>query len=437
MFTYYVRLALTSLRRTPVLTSLMVLAVAVGIGASMTALTVFRSMGNNPYAYKNDQLYVPQLDNWGAQSAYDDEGNPPNQVTYRDARALLDAGKADFQTATYATGLVVRPEDPELRPFQTSLRVAANDFFPMFDVPIRYGAAWSDQDDARKARVVVLGAELNQRLFGGGNSVGKEVQFGEETFRVVGVAEPWMITPRVYDVVTNVFSEPESAFIPWETAIDMQLPNWGNNNCYKSNPEPGWAGRLAGECIWMQFWVGFNAASSAPAYLEFMDDYVREQKRLGRFERPLNNRLSNVSEWLERNRVVSEDSRIQVWIAFAFLAVCVVNTIGLLLAKFLGRASEIGVRRALGASRRQVFAQYLTEAGVVGIAGGLLGLGLTYLMLGGVQALQDDAFVRLTQVDPEMIGVTLSVAVVATLIAGLIPTWRACQIAPAIQLKSQ
>ena len=110
---------------------------------------------------------------------------------------------------------------------------------------------------------------------------------------------------------------------------------------------------------------------------------------------------------------------------------------GLLLAKFLGRSAEIGVRRALGASRTQIFIQYLTEAGMVGVAGGLLGLLLTSGMLGGMRALQNADYERLTQVDSEMVAVTLLVAIGATLIAGLIPTWRACQIAPALQLKSQ
>ena len=61
--------------------------------------------------------------------------------------------------------------------------------------------------------------------------------------------------------------------------------------------------------------------------------------------------------------------------------VCLVNTIGLLLAKFLRRAPEVGVRRALGASKAQVFLQHLIEVGLLGFSGGLLGILLAQLGL--------------------------------------------------------
>src|SRR5881275_1327995 len=86
------------------------------------------------------------------------------------------------------------------------------------------------------------------------------------------------------------------------------------------------------------------------------------------------NRLFNVNEWLEYTHVVGKDSKLQTWLAFGFLVLCLVNTVGLLLAKFSVRAAEIGVRRALGASRGEIFHQCLIETSVVGLVGGLLGL---------------------------------------------------------------
>ncbi|HEX4023910.1 MAG TPA: hypothetical protein VHX52_04290 [Steroidobacteraceae bacterium] len=66
MFGYYLNLALCSLRRNPALTALMILAIGLGIGASMTTLTVFRAMAADPIADRSTQLFVPQIDQLGA-----------------------------------------------------------------------------------------------------------------------------------------------------------------------------------------------------------------------------------------------------------------------------------------------------------------------------------------------------------------------------------
>jgi putative ABC transport system permease protein len=141
-------------------------------------------------------------------------------------------------------------------------------------------------------------------------------------------------------------------------------------------------------------------------------------------------------DWLDHNHVVPADVRLQTWLAFGFLLVCLLNTVGLLLAKFLRRANEIGVRRALGASRRAIFAQCLVEAGTVGLVGGILGLGLAMLGLWAVRQ-QPASYAELAHLDPAMLAATFVIAVVASVLAGLLPAWHACQVTPAIQLKSQ
>jgi putative ABC transport system permease protein len=109
---------------------------------------------------------------------------------------------------------------------------------------------------------------------------------------------------------------------------------------------------------------------------------------------------------------------------------------GLLLAKFLRRSAEIGVRRALGAPRRAIYAQFLGEAGLIGLAGGVLGLLFTVVGVASIGLVMPRSIADLAHVDLPLLGLTLVVAVIATLIAGLYPTYRASRVQPAWQLKS-
>src|SRR5580692_7708781 len=117
MFTYYFRLGLRSLRRNMVLTVLTIAAIAVGIGACMTALTVFRAMSGDPIPQKSSQLFTPQIDNWGPDKH---TGGSPDrlepQLSYIDVVALTRAHAAKRQTGMYATRLTLRPADPRLKP---------------------------------------------------------------------------------------------------------------------------------------------------------------------------------------------------------------------------------------------------------------------------------------------------------------------------------
>ena len=114
---------------------------------------------------------------------------------------------------------------------------------------------------------------------------------------------------------------------------------------------------------------------------------------------------------------------------------CAVNLIGILLGKFLSRAPEVGVRRALGASRTSVFLQHIVECEVVGVIGGLLGLGLSALFLGLINLLLDNS--GQFGLDLPMVAAGIGLALIAGLVAGLYPAWRICRLAPAIHLKLQ
>jgi putative ABC transport system permease protein len=259
-----------------------------------------------------------------------------------------------------------------------------------------------------------------------------------DTYRVTGVLDDWQPTPKFYDVTNQAFGESEEVYFPFSVSIAEQVSSFGNTNCWKSVDETGWQAFLGSECVWMQMWVELHGDEERAEYMAFLDAYVGSQKAMGRFPRPLNNRLTDVMGWMKNQEVVENDVQVLLGLAVLFLVVCLLNTIGLLLAKILRRSGDIGLRRALGASRREVFAQYIVEAGLIGLAGGIAGIGTTMLGLKGIKALygQFDFVERLVQFDWVMISATIVLAVVSALLAALYPTWRACEIHPASQLKS-
>jgi putative ABC transport system permease protein len=438
MFSYYFTLAVRSLKRNIVLTVLMIAAVGVGIGASMTTLTVFRAMASDPIPGKSRQLFAVQIDNWGPQPGRDslpDKLQP--QISYSDALGFMNGHAGYRQAAMFGTGFAVTPDNAELHPFQVSGRATFSDFFAMFSVPFRFGGPWSAADDGDKADVVVVGSSLNDKLFGGANSVGKTINLDNHNYRIVGVLEKWQPEPRFYDVNTNKFGESEKAFIPFTSAIQNQQPNWGNNSCNSDTRQEGYEGHLRSECIWIQYWAELPTAADATKYRNWLNNYSEEQKRIGRFHWPTHTDIKNVREWLAYRQVVDDNVRVMVVVSFSFLVVCLLNAMGLMLAKVMGRAADIGVRRALGANRGAIFAQCLIEAGVVGLAGGLVGLGLTSLGLLGLRSLLSESAGRLTYFSASDVFIAVLLAVVATTLAGLYPTWRAAQVQPAWQLKAQ
>jgi putative ABC transport system permease protein len=438
MLTYHLRLALKSLRRNPVLSALMIGAIALGVGICITTLTVYRLMSGNPVAHRNDVLYAVTLDSWDVNEPADEDHPelPPPQVTYNDAMAMLASDIPTRKVVMRKAPLVIESDRQDMKPYLTVSRLTTHDFFVMFDVPFRFGGAWDAAADRAAQPVAVLSSETNTKVFGGADSVGKTIKLNGREYQVVGVLADWTPTPKFYDLNNGEFDEIEEAFIPFSIGTQLQLQTAGNTNCWARQPISSYQDFLNSECVWLQFWVELHSRTQVEQFQSFIDNYVREQKKLGRFQRRLNNQLRHPDEWLQINEVVADDNRVLVGLSFMFLAVCLLNMIGLLLAKFLGAAQFSGLRRALGASRGKIFQQHLVEAGVIGLGGGMLGILVAALGLLGVRKLYEN-YDALTRLDLTMVAATLTIAVTSGIIAGLYPTWRVCRLQPATYLKTQ
>lgn len=434
MISYYLDLALRSLKRNPVLTGLMIAAIAFGISACMTTLTVFRAMSADPIPAKSHQLFAPQIQNSAPDTSPGDDGLA-SQLTYRDAMALMQAHAAKRQSALYLSDLALRPADPTQKSTYEFTRAAYSEFFRMFDVPFQYGSAWSAQEDSDHAAVVVLSSDINYRVFRGENSVGKSINLDKEAYRVVGVLKSWKPIPHFYDLHVLPFGESDALFIPFSHAIEQHLIMDGSMSCPKP-PLPSWEGKLQSECTWIQFWLELPTQADADHYRAFLNNYAAEQRATGRFTWPAHTELRDVPQWLAYNAIIPNEVNILIMVSLGFLLVCLMNAMGLMLAKIMGRAGDIGVRRALGASRRAILAQFLIETGVVGVAGGLLGLLLTAVGLLTARSLLPADFVLLTHLDTIDTAETVLFAIAGTMLAGLYPTWRAMRVQPAKALKA-
>ena len=441
MFGYYLGLALRSLRRSPGLTVLMVLAIGFGVAASMTTYSVFRAVSGDPIPWKSSKLFVPQIDMWGPDNHAAD-GEPPDALDYADAMALQHDHRAARQSAIYAVGPSVLPVDGSRTPIPLAGFAVYSEFFPMLDVPFQYGSGWSADDDARQTPVAVISAEINQKLFGGVDSVGKTLVIDRKDYRVVGVMKHWNPQPIFFDVPdTGGFGGDSAAdvLLPFSRAIAMGMPNAGSVNCPKGTmpSESGFEGLQHSFCIWISYMVELDDAAAVQHYRQYLDDYARNQQQLGRFHWAPNNRLRDVPAFLDHEHVVPSDTKVSMLVALGLLLACLVNTVGLLLARFLRRSGEIGVRRALGASRLAISMQFLVEAGLIGVGGSLLGLLLTGAGVLGVGLVLPPYLAGLAHIDANLLTLTVLLSVLVSLLAGVYPAFRAARVQPAWQLKSQ
>src|SRR5690606_12237379 len=152
-----------------------------------------------------------------------------------------------------------------------------------FAAPFLHGTGWSPADDAASTRVAVISKSLNDRVFGGGNSVGRTLVIGGNAFRVAGVLDHWRPAPRFYDMNSARYRELAAVLAPSSASRALDVRRSGSMDCWGDSGGDETA--LNAPCVWIQYWVELEGASQAADSKAYLDNYSAQKKATGRFER--------------------------------------------------------------------------------------------------------------------------------------------------------
>lgn len=434
MLPYYIQTALFSLKRHPVLSLFMILAVTVGVSAPLSAVALMDRLGSDPLPGRSEHIYHVQMDPRPGNVVRRDP-TLPDELTWLDANALQHIPGTATHAMMSANRLPIRRVTGNEPLRMTTTRATTQGFFTMFGLKFLAGSGWTAADDASHAQLAVLSRRASERLFGRVDSVGQELIVATRYFRVVGIVDDWNPKPHFYDLDSGAFASSEEIFIPFDTWLDLpQDYGYGPARCWagsasaRSNPK-------GDTCTWVQYWVELPDASTVNAYRATLLSYAEDQRAQGRFQVEAKPILRSVVDWVNYKQVVPPIVRMQAVIGVGIFLVCMVSAIGLLVAKFSRYAAELALRRALGATRVAVFTQCLVEAGVIGFIGGVLAVPLTYsgfrLIQSQAQSLSDGI-----QILPASLLQSIMVAIIAMLSVGIYPALLSARTPPARQMRA-
>ncbi len=377
MFSYYLKLAMFNFKRAPLLYFLVMMTLSIGVGLLCANLALVAVMSGDPIPEKSDRLFHISLNTWPNENA--NHAQPFHLLRYRDAMMIEQTEIAKHSAIFYETSIYARDaESTSLSRQSGKVRATTHGFFELTDAPFAHGTGFTENN----GNVVVISHQFNQNIFGGVNSVGKTIELGGENFTIVGVLAPWNLRPKFYHATEGrAFDVPDDLFLPLETVIDQ---NWRPQA--RTSAADGWQHvpqTRDRNVYYLQAWVELPSASEKLAMQQHLDNYAKGLKDAGEHPLEIRNELHNVTEWLTQQDVV-DDRILAFTIATAlFLFVCVFNASSLLLSRFHAGKFEVGLRRAIGASKQQILWQGLMESSLLGVVTGIVAIALSgvFLML--------------------------------------------------------
>lgn len=399
------RYALRQLRKSPGFTVTAILTLALGIGATAAMFSVLDAVLLHPLPFRGvDRIVQIKM------KAAANYQQPASWQEYQDIRRLATtfsvvAGVGNGGGVTLTQG----KDAIYLHAVQ-----GTDNFFQLYGVrPILGRTYQPGEDQTGKNNVAVLSYSVWQQYFGGRNNViGEFIHLDGLPYTVIGVM------PAGFRVR---FDTPDVIYTPLQLSPD-QIKSRGS--------------------FWLPVWGRLKPGVTVAQATADMNHVLNELgKQFPDHDKGKTAQVIPIVDVLHTNQTGHND-RPELWTllaaVFAVLLIACTNVAGLLLARGILRERELAVHAALGAGRRRIVIQMLTENVLLGIGGGIGGVILGELLLVAMQQFLEKAFALggNAHMNFAVLAATFVVSLLASVAAGLVPAWRAAHIDPNHALKS-
>jgi putative ABC transport system permease protein len=403
-----VRMAMDTLRANKLRSGLTILGIVIGVTTVIVISSVINGLNNNVQAYANSMgsnvLWIYHMPVIAVRPTT--EMLTRKNLTYDDGIAMrslphvvaVDPGQRYTNPIAYNVGdVAVKYGKKKIQ--STILEGNTSAVKDTADLPLTNGRMWTDDEEERRANVVVLGYDTVQELFGNENPIGKDVEIGGDVFTVIGT----------FDKQKQPFGngknpEDNAAYFPLETFR-------------KIHPEV------------KDFWISvkYDDAKNKGIVTDEITELLRRRRKV-RVEQPDNFAIfgpdSLTRLW---GQVTGGLFAFMVAVASVGLMVGGVGVMNIMLVSVTERTREIGVRKALGATKKNILLQFTLEAITLCALGGIIGIaigGLITLIIHALVAVLPATMSSAWAITGFVVSCTIG------LVFGIYPAWRASTLDP-------